>query len=350
MLLLPALSPRPQQADDCTLPSLTFLPILPTFLLRQPDAETEQVDQCSLPGLTRAPAAEPGLCRDIVLPYVERFCDTPFDQLGGKSELQVSLNIFACESAWKLASHHPPQRGNSCGSVRQWRVFNLSNSKQCLGCAGRGTGLDKSRHSACLSPRVAPLRPGAFPQGSCCAPATARLRCLPSTTTPPGAACLSTVRRCTRWRWPALMNMRTTLRGGLWLFSCIQAIHCPTRPPCPACMHQLEGGAGQALFVLFMQPRTNQLSYFRLPPLSLRPAAYQLVGGVLEDMLMQVALQHAAPNYLRYADACVSSGDAAEQVRILQGPGLCLRLGNLTSTGTFLLKCSQGGAHFVWGC
>ncbi|KAI7845898.1 hypothetical protein COHA_000631 [Chlorella ohadii] len=160
-----ALSPRPQQADDCTLPSLTFLPILPTFLLRQPDAETEQVDQCSLPGLTRGPAAEPGLCRDIVLPYVERFCDTPFDQLGGKSELQVSLNIFA----WQLL----------CAGNREATLFALNND--------------------------------------------------------PSWCCL--------------------------------------------------------------------FEY-----------AYQLVGGVLEDMLMQVALQHAAPNYLRYADACVSSGDAAEQI------------------------------------
>lgn len=61
---------------------------------------------------------------------------------------------------------------------------------------------------------------------------------------------------------------------------------------------------------------TDPLHPFSRPCLT---AAYQLVGGVLEDLVMQVGMQHGMPNYLTYADACVNSGDAAEQVRCSGG-------------------------------
>ena len=62
----------------------------------QPDAVAEQVDYCAIPGLTRATASEPGLCRDTLMPYIEQFCATPVDKLGGKNELEVSYNLFMC--------------------------------------------------------------------------------------------------------------------------------------------------------------------------------------------------------------------------------------------------------------
>lgn len=130
------------------------------------DAATEQVDYCVVAGLTRTTAAEPGLCRDTILPYVEQFCATPVDKLGGKNELEISYNLFM----WDL-------------------LCKDDNSEVTM----------------------------------------ASLNSDPS-----------------------------------W-----------------CCMFEY---------------------------------AYQLVGGVLEDLIMQVGLQHGMPTYLTYADACVDSGDAAEQI------------------------------------
>lgn len=69
----------------------------PTSSCPQADDATEQVDYCAVAGLTRTTAAEPGLCRNTLLPYVEQFCATPVDKLGGKNELEISYNLFMCE-------------------------------------------------------------------------------------------------------------------------------------------------------------------------------------------------------------------------------------------------------------
>ncbi|KAI7842169.1 hypothetical protein COHA_004192 [Chlorella ohadii] len=132
----------------------------------EPDAVAEQVDYCAIPGLTRATASEPGLCRDTLMPYIEQFCATPVDKLGGKNELEVSYNLFMWDLICKDANSEAT-------------MISLQND--------------------------------------------------------PSWCCL--------------------------------------------------------------------FEY-----------AYQLVGGVLEDLVMQVGMQHGMPNYLTYADACVNSGDAAEQV------------------------------------
>lgn len=51
------------------------------------------------------------------------------------------------------------------------------------------------------------------------------------------------------------------------------------------------------------------------PPPLLPAAALQLAGGVMDDMVMQVGMQHGMPSYIASADACVGSSDTAEQVR-----------------------------------